>query len=86
MPDRAREQGAVLIDYDLDNAEVGLITRVSHNRAGKSEAGMGVAMGDWNLDGALDLFFTNHDLVTNTLYQNEGGGSFADRMATAKLG
>ena len=43
-------------------------------------------MGDWNLDGALDLFFTNHDLVTNTLYQNEGGGSFADRMATAKLG
>ena len=66
--------------------EAGLIAGVSYNREGKSEAGMGVAVGDWDLDGAFDLFVTNFYLETNTLYHNEGGGFFADRTTAAKLG
>lgn len=67
-------------------AEVGLLAGVSHNRRGQSEAGMGVAAGDYDNDGAFDFLVTNFYLETNTLYRNEGAGFFRDRTTDAKLG
>jgi hypothetical protein len=66
--------------------ERGLIAGTAYNREGKSEAGMGVAVGDYNNDGAFDFFVTNFYLETNTLYHNEGNGFFLDRTTAAKLG
>src|ERR671917_2409531 len=46
---------------------------------------MGVAVGDYNHDGRLDLFVTNFDDDYNTLYRNEGRNSFSDASYAAKV-
>jgi hypothetical protein len=55
------------------------------NARGLTEAGMGVAQGDVDADGDLDLFVTNFDDESNTLYLNEGEGMFRDGTARAGL-
>jgi len=45
---------------------------------GMTEAGMGLASGDVDGDGDLELFVTNFDEESNTLYSNLGGGMFDD--------
>ena len=41
-------------------------------------AGMGTDFGDYDGDGRLDLFVTNHELEMHTLFRNLGRGLFAD--------
>ncbi|MBW3596600.1 MAG: CRTAC1 family protein [Planctomycetes bacterium] len=55
------------------------------NRHGLAEAGMGVACGDYDGDGRLDLFVTHFFLETNTLYRNRSGNGFADVTHQAGL-
>ena len=52
------------------------------NRAGK---GLGVVIGDIDLDGWPDIFVTN-DGVRNFLYRNKGDGTFQDITYTAGTG
>jgi hypothetical protein len=67
-------------------AEVGKIAGVAYNDAGKALAGMGVAAGDYDNDGGFDLFVTNYQWETNSLYRNQGAGFFADLTFGAGLG
>ena len=53
-------------------------------RVGDSRYGMGVAVGDYNNDGFVDIYVTNYG--PNILYQNQGDGSFADVTQKAKVG
>lgn len=46
---------------------------------GAHEAGMGVAVGDINLDGLPDLVVTNFAAEPNSVYQNRGQGWFRER-------
>jgi hypothetical protein len=45
---------------------------------GTEQAGMGVAVGDYNLDGNLDICKTHFSDDTNVLYRNDGDGNFTD--------
>ena len=66
-------------------AEEGHETGLATNASGGYLAGMGVACGDLDGDGRLDLAVTNFFGETTTLYHNLGGGLFADRSAESGL-
>jgi len=67
-------------------AEEALLAGVAYNEDGDVEAGMGVDMGDYDNDGDYDLFVTNFQWETNTLYKNLGDGTFVDETFLAGLG
>ena len=56
------------------------------NRFGTAEASMGVASGDVDADGDIDLFMTHLFGETNTLYLNDGTSGFTDASAASGLG
>ena len=49
---------------------------------GLEQAGMGVGVGDYNLDGDLDIFKTHFAEDTPALYRNDGKGEFTRRDAS----
>ena len=53
---------------------------------GKPEASMGIAVGDVEGDGDMDLFMTHLNRETNTFYVNMNGQYFEDRTADSGLG
>lgn len=65
--------------------EVALISGCALSGTGKEEAGMGVAVFDFDTDGDLDLLSVHLRNQSNTLYDNRGNGAFADRTARAGL-
>jgi len=58
--------------------EEALISGTAVSRDGRSQSGMGVAAGDYDGDGWLDLVVTNFSDDYTTLYRNEGEGLFQD--------
>jgi tetratricopeptide (TPR) repeat protein len=52
---------------------------------GGALAGMGIACGDLDGDGRIDLAVTNFYNQATTLYHNHGGGLFSDRSAATGL-
>ena len=67
-------------------AEIAILTGCAYSADGIAQAGMGVDAGDYNSDGFLDLFVTNFSYETNTLYRNNGDGTFTDVSYKAQLG
>jgi hypothetical protein len=59
---------------------------VALSEDGTEQAGMGVGIGDYDLDGHLDLFKTHFADDANGLYHNDGKGNFDDVTRTSRLG
>ncbi len=59
---------------------------VAFDEDGATTAAMGVGVGDLDRDGDEDLFVTNLDYETNTLYANQGEGFFVGKTFEAGLG
>ena len=66
-------------------SEQGLESGLATNAGGGYLAGMGVACGDFDGDGQVDLAVTNFFNESTTLYHNHGGGNFSDRSTAAGL-
>lgn len=66
--------------------DIGALSGVAYNVDGREQAGMGIAVADYDGDGNLDLFRTNFSDDTPTLYRNEGNGSFSDMTYVSGLG
>ncbi|HXG57341.1 MAG TPA: CRTAC1 family protein [Vicinamibacterales bacterium] len=59
-------------------ADQGLLSGSAVNAAGNPEGSMGIASGDFDVDGDEDLFITNIAGETFVLYANDGRGNFDD--------
>jgi hypothetical protein len=72
--------------HDGTFSEEGVERGVALNDDGKEQAGMGLGIGDYNLDGHIDIFKTHFSDDTPILYENDGKGYFRDVTIEAGLG
>ena len=66
--------------------DIAVAAGCAYSQDGKPQAGMGVATGDYDRNGTVDLFKTNFAGDTSTLYANDGKGSCEDRTFAAGVG
>ncbi len=66
-------------------AEEALLRGVALDENGQALSGMGVAAGDYDGNGWLDIFRSNFSDEHETLYRNRGGGDFDETTVAAGL-
>ncbi len=66
--------------------EIGYPSGIALNENGREQAGMGLAVGDYDNDGKVDFHITNFSDDSNTLYRNDGDSNFTDITFQAGLG
>ncbi|MCC6586126.1 MAG: CRTAC1 family protein [Bryobacterales bacterium] len=73
-------------NHDGTFTESGLERGVALNEDGMEQAGMGVGIGDINLDGSLDILKTHFADDTSVVYRNDGKGNFDDITIASGVG
>ncbi len=73
-------------NHDGTFTDIGLESGVALNEDGMEQAGMGLGIGDYNLDGNLDILKTHFADDTAVLYRNDGKGGFEDVTNSSGLG
>ena len=66
--------------------EIGYPSGLALNENGREQAGMGLAVGDYDNDGRVDFHVTNFSDDSNVLYHNDGDNNFTDLTFQAGLG
>jgi hypothetical protein len=66
--------------------DIGTMAGCAFSQDGKAQAGMGLAIGDYDRNGTMDVFKTNFAGDTSTLYANTGDGLCEDRTFASGLG
>ena len=72
-------------NHDGTFREEGVERGVALSDDGGEQAGMGVGVGDYDLDGHIDLFKTHFADDASGLYHNDGKGNFDDVTRTARV-
>jgi len=67
-------------------ADISYISGVAVNQDGRAQSSMGIAAGDYDRDGRVDLFITTFSDDYKTLYHNDGSANFTDVTFKAALG
>ena len=75
----------LLNNHDGTFREEALMRGVGISPDGQEMAGMGIGIGDYDMDGHLDIFKTHFQLQPSGLYRNLGKGEFEDQAMTAGL-
>ena len=73
-------------NHDGTFTDIGVKAGCAYSQDGKPQAGMGVAIGDYDRNGTMDIFKTNFAGDTSTLYANTGDGFCDDRTFAAGIG
>ena len=73
-------------NHDGTFREEALARGIAAGEDGQRMGGMGVGVGDYNLDGHLDIVRTHFYRQATGLYVNDGKGNFEDHAAEAGLG
>jgi len=73
-------------NHDGTFTDVALESGAAYNEDGQPQAGMGLAIGDYNGDGHLDIFKTHFADDIPVLYRNLGKGMFEDATMATGLG
>ncbi len=73
-------------NHDGTFTEAGVMAGCAYDANGRAMSGMGVAVGDYDCDGWLDIFRTNFSEEPPTLYHNDGKANFADVTYEAGVG
>lgn len=66
--------------------DIAVTAGCAYSQDGKPQAGMGVAVGDYDRNGTMDIFKTNFAGDTSTLYSNTGSGFCDDRTFPSGIG
>ncbi|MCI0339410.1 MAG: CRTAC1 family protein [Acidobacteria bacterium] len=66
--------------------DVSYVSGTALNENGREQAGMGIAIGDYDGDGRIDIHRTNFSDDSNVLYHNDGEGNFSDLTFQMGLG
>jgi hypothetical protein len=73
-------------NHDGTFTDIGVRAGCAYSQDGKPQAGMGVAIGDYDRNGTFDIFKTNFAGDTSTLYSNTGDGFCDDRTFASGVG
>jgi enediyne biosynthesis protein E4 len=73
-------------NHDGTFTDIAVSSGCAYSQDGKPQAGMGVAIGDYDRNGTMDIFKTNFAGDTSTLYANSGQGFCDDRTFAAGIG
>lgn len=76
----------LLNNHDGTFREEGLMSGLAISPDGMEMAGMGVGIGDYDLDGHLDIVKTHFQVQPTGLYRNIGKGEFEDRAQETGIG
>jgi len=66
--------------------DIAVMSGCAYGNDGREQAGMGVAIGDYNCDGRMDIFKTNFSEDSVNLYRNDPDGTFTDVSEESGLG
>lgn len=72
-------------NHDGTFKDIALVAGCAYSEDGQEQAGMGVAVGDYDCDGWLDIFKTNFARDTSNLYHNNGDGTFTDKSVATGI-
>jgi hypothetical protein len=73
-------------NHDGTFTDLGVRAGCAYSQDGKPQAGMGVAIADFDRNGTFDIFKTNFAGDTSTLYVNSGKGYCDDRTFASGIG
>jgi hypothetical protein len=72
-------------NHDGTFREEGVLRGAALSDDGMEQAGMGLGVGDYDLDGHLDIFKTHFADDANILYHNDGKANFEDATGSSRL-